>query len=63
LSIGVYFALRFVISLILLVIGAMMIVLGRKFFKEARKGAAIGFIIFGLLVISLAIRGILLNFA
>ncbi|WP_322906811.1 hypothetical protein [Paenibacillus campi] len=62
-SIGVYFALRFIISLILLVIGVMMIVLGRKFVKEARKGAGIGFIVFGVLVISLAIRGILLNFA
>ncbi|GGJ24650.1 hypothetical protein [Paenibacillus hunanensis] len=62
-SIGFYFAIRLIISLILMVIGAMMVVLGRKFFKEARKGAAIGFIIFGLLVISLAIRGILLNFS
>lgn len=61
-SVGVYLTLRVIISLLLLVIGLMIITLGRKFFreqgKEGSKAAGIGFIIFGVLVLFLAGRGI-----
>ncbi|WP_046215824.1 hypothetical protein [Paenibacillus wulumuqiensis] len=61
-SIGVYFTLRLIISLMLLVIGGMMVALGSKFFKQNSKAAGTGFIIFGVLVISLAVRGVMLSF-
>ncbi|WP_411343652.1 hypothetical protein ACE3MZ_18860 [Paenibacillus sp. WLX1005] len=62
-SVGVYLILRVIISLVLVVIGGMMVILGRKFFKQSSKAAGIGFVVFGLLVISLAVRGVIMNFA
>ncbi|WP_046226267.1 hypothetical protein [Paenibacillus dauci] len=61
-SVGVYFTLRLIISLMLLIIGGMMVALGGKFFKQNSRAAGVGFVIFGALVISLAVRGVMLSF-
>jgi hypothetical protein len=57
-SVGVFIFLRIIIVLVLLAIAGLVFALSRKFFKESRKGAGIGFSIFGLLIISLIVQTI-----